>query len=262
VNGRDWELGFGRDATGETGTRFDKVTEPQHSVSAVPFYVSAMFGDPRHVLATTIGLLLTLAIAVSILAVVALPNLRNGSRLLTPDGERALVRAKEQARQKPVAAAGQTWRQTLRGMILTWRGLVVARRSLARRWAPLSARLHGLFDQLEGREGAQPAPGIGADSDAEVDEQADAQAQAQADGDAHAGERFDPAASAGRRGIGRPRPVPPISGPIPVDHDPDADTGADTGEDASEDTVIDLRTPADLDAGAGQHRPAAARHAR
>jgi hypothetical protein len=228
------------------------------------------------VLAVAIGLLFVLAIAVSILAVVALPNLRNGSRLLTPDGERAL----EQARQKPVAAA----EQTKRGVAGTWRGLVIARRSTSRAWAPVSERLHEVMDRLETRErpaaalrtGEIPIRDVSAPAGAPLPDsgpptqslrvrhtgepepkpEPKAEPKAEKTPIRHAQpsgplrQRFDVAAIVGKRGpIGRPRPVPPVSGPIPVDQ---RNAPAEPGEDR----VIDLR--------AEEHEvgSAAARHAR
>lgn len=205
-------------------------------------------------LAVAIGLIIVLAIAVSILAVVALPNLRNGSRVLTPSGERAL----EQARHKPVKAAGHTVR-TVR----------TAHRVASTAWAPASERLHDLMDRLETREGGRaelrtgeiPVRDLGVPEGAPLpdsgpptgslrvrhpavdgDAGAVAGAVAKPDGKApirHAQtggpvrQRFDVAAIVGRRGgVGRPRPVPPVSGPIPVDAAARA---------KAEERVIDLR---------------------
>lgn len=225
--------------------------------------------------AVVIGLLFVLVIAVGILVVVALPNLRNGSRLLTPDGERAL----EQARQKPAAAAGQT----VRGVRSTWRGLVVARSRASRAWAPASERLHEVMDRLETREvpagelrtgeiavrdvsvpeGA-PLPDSGPATQSvrvrhtAAPETAPEAAPVEKAPIRHAQpsgplrQRFDVAAIVGRRGpIGRPRPVPPVSGPIPVDRPKKADG----------DRVIDLRADAVTDE---EHEAGttAARHAR
>jgi hypothetical protein len=212
------------------------------------------------VLAVAIGLLIVVAIAVSILAVVALPNLRNGSRLLTPDGERAL----EQARHKPVAAAGQTVR-TVR----------TAHRVASRAWAPASERLHDLMDRLETREGAPvdlrtgeiPVRDLGLPEGAPLPDSGPPTAPVRVRHTGAAGsvepgapirhaqpvaplrQKFDVAAIVGKRGgIGRPRSVPPISGPIPVDPAP------------AEERVIDLRGAE----GAQEHEAGStpARHAR
>jgi hypothetical protein len=86
-----------------------------------------------------------LAVAVGVLVVVASPYLRSGSRILTPDGERVVERAKVQAKQKPVAAAGSTWH-----------GLIALRQWISRAWTPVSELLHQGLDRLEGHSPEQP----------------------------------------------------------------------------------------------------------
>lgn len=98
----------------------------------------------RGVLALILGLLLTLAVAFAVMILIAVPNMRQGSRILTPDGERVVRRAKE----KPLAAAGTT-RRTLAA--LRWL-LAGAARRIGQAWRPVSAALHEAFDRLEGRE--------------------------------------------------------------------------------------------------------------
>jgi hypothetical protein len=91
--------------------------------------------------------LLILVIALAIMALVALPHVRSGSRILTPGGERAVGQALEQAKQRPVAAVGGTWR----GIVLISRALLAARRRLVLAWQPVSALLHESMDRLEAK---------------------------------------------------------------------------------------------------------------
>lgn len=162
-------------------------------------------------------MLITLAVAVGVMAVVALPYLRSGSRILTPGGERVVERAKVQAKQKPVAAAGSTWH-----------GLVALRQRIARAWQPIGQRLHGALDRLEGRS----AP----------------TAQRPVEPTQSPPEGGSPPLG-GARTVGRPRPIPVDSGPIPEI--------PDDGPQPPERRVIDLRESADADHPAGN-----ARHAR
>ncbi len=244
-------------------------------------------------LAIAIGLLLTVAVAVCIVMVVALPYMRNGSRILTPDGERVVERVREQAVQKPVAAAGTTWS-----------GLVAAREKAAKAWEPASTALHEKLDRLEAPRAEGPQTGSidltdGAPRDIRAVEgrpesegvPAAAHLSAPAPATrpmalhqpaagsetapvapvvpaapaapARRQERFDLAAITGnrpaaRQPIGAPRPVPPISGPIPVEVRSDAGAPADRPEPGQQpvvagdqpdgspagsvDQVIDLRT--------------------
>jgi len=196
-----------------------------------------MISQRRHVVAIILGLLFTVATALVIVALVALPNLRQGSPILTPDGERAVQRAKQQAKKKPAAAAGTTWH----GLVAFRHRLARLHRRISRAWAPVSAVLHEGMDRLEARDAAKdnsfdasPAtPSINQANDqandhgndrvngtkagtpirhaagpsrsAALDDQRLVHDQALAAG---------PDAS-GRPAVGRPRPVPPISGPIP-----------------------------------------------
>jgi hypothetical protein len=117
-----------------------------------------MISQRRDVLAIVVGLLLTVVVALVIVAMVALPNLRQGSQILTPDGQRAVKRARQRAKQKPAAAAGSTWRGLVASKRLVGRlGRRIARlgRAIARGWAPISAALHDLLDQLEARDAAK-----------------------------------------------------------------------------------------------------------
>ena len=231
-----------------------------------------MISQRRDVLAIVVGLLFAVAIALGIVVLVALPNLRQGSRILTPDGERAVQRA----RQTPLAAAGGTWH----GLVALERLIARLGRQIARAWAPVSVRLHEAMDRLEARDAAkdngsgvepnpaetgrasgardgtpirhaagtsrpgsdhpapaevpeaaetwEPAVGRGAGiepaarpeapeaaENAERDVEVAAEAEAVAVRPARKQDRFDVARVIGRSSVGRPRPVPPISGPIP-----------------------------------------------
>jgi hypothetical protein len=188
-----------------------------------------------------VGLLITLAIALGVMLVVALPNLRSGSRILTPDGERVVERAKEQAKQKPVAvgrAAGSS----------TWHGLVVLRRRSSRAWAPISATLHEAMDRLEGRD---------RDSDADPSPESAASGPSNRPSNRPSNPSTEPVA--GRSTVGRPRSSPAVSGPIPEITDAAAGREARTASpDSDSQQVIDLReTQDDIDQQAG-----IARHAR
>src|SRR3954452_6722233 len=110
-----------------------------------------MISQRRHVVAIILGLLFTVATALAIVALVALPNLRQGSPILTPDGERAVQRAKQQAKEKPLAAAGSSWH----GPVALNRLLARMHRRISRAWAPVSAVLHEGMDRLEARDAAK-----------------------------------------------------------------------------------------------------------
>jgi hypothetical protein len=301
-----------------------------------------MISQRRDVLAIVVGLLFTVALALGIMILVALPNLRQGSPILTPDGERAVRRAKQQAKEKPLAAAGSTWH----GLVALKRLLARLSRRIARGWAPISAMLHEAMDRLEARDvakrngsgaeaaaGAKPhggpvgapirhaagasratanprtaapaaadqtvnpdtdqtvAPDATADHDAAVDHAAlvdqDAVADqaravdpdATADQDAPvdqdvagdqdaAGDqetvpapkqaRFDVDRVVGRSSVGRPRPVPPISGPIPEIAEDQPDRPANGAGSDPDGRSIDLRGSqrSDADQGAGSARRA------
>jgi hypothetical protein len=197
-----------------------------------------MMSQRRDVLAIVVGLLLSVSVALGIVVLVALPNLRQGSPILTPDGERAIKRAKRQAKRKPAAAAGSTWH----GLVALKRAFARLGRRIARIWAPISAALHEAMDRLEDRDRAK-SNGSGADgsqphaehtaraqipirhaADHSRQSQAPAQAAAQsqrAPDQAATGEpvrrqeRFDVEKIVGSSSVGRPRAKPPISGPIP-----------------------------------------------
>lgn len=143
-------------------------------------------------LAIVVGLLLTVSVALGILILVALPNLRQGSRILTPNGQRAVKRAKQKAKQKPLAAAGSTWH----GLVAVPHLLARFGRRAARIWAPISAVLHEAMDRMEAKDAvkrAGDAPEVDGDTP-------DVNKAAQAPGGGS---------------VGRPRSMPPISGPIP-----------------------------------------------
>ena len=166
-------------------------------------------------LAIVVGLLLTVAVALGIMILVALPNLRQGSRILTPDGERAVKRAKQKAKQKPLAAAGSTWH----GLVPLPRALARFGRRAGRIWAPISAVLHEAMDRLEANDAAKRA-GV-----PEADQSEGAQVT-------------------GGPSVGRPRPMPPISGPIPeIAKNGRASAPQPVAEPAAEpvDRTIDLR---------------------
>jgi hypothetical protein len=157
------------------------------------------------VLAIVVGLLLTVVVALGIVLLVALPHLRQGSRILTPHGERAVERAKQQAKEKPLAAVGGTWH----GLVALKRVLGRHGGRIARAWSPVSAMLHEAMDHLENR-----------DSRSDVTPSASTASTAAL--------RVDPAsvpsvsehvradtARVTTGSVGRPRPTPVDSGPIP-----------------------------------------------
>jgi hypothetical protein len=208
-----------------------------------------MISQRRDVLAIVIGLLLTVSVALGIVVLVALPNLRHGSRILTPDGERAVKRAKQQAKQKPLAAAGSTWH----GLVALERQLARLGRQAGRVWAPISEALHGALDRMEDRDSAK---GTAASADSDTPDVGKAGAMirhlagpagatpaAQASGSAAEPEaaprqaRFDVAPVTGGSSVGRPRKMPPISGPIPeITEEQKAQESAESGG-----RTIDLR---------------------
>jgi hypothetical protein len=146
---------------------------------------------------------------------VALPNLRQGSQILTPDGQRAIKRAKQQAKRKPLAAAGSTWH----GLVALKRLLARLGGWIARVWAPISTALHGLMDQLEARDAAtgnKSEPESTAAGESEPTAAAEPQPQPEAAAEpAPRQDRFDVARVIGNSSVGRPRSTPAISGPIP-----------------------------------------------
>jgi hypothetical protein len=201
------------------------------------------------VLAVIVGLLITLAVALGVMFIVAFPYLRSGSRILTPDGERVVERAKEQARQKPAAAAGSTWN-----------GLISLRHRIARAWKPVSEHLHEALDRLEGRDGTGEKP---VQTGHAPEAQHGGAPQRHVAGSARpvagpAPAEVEPAAS--HPAIGRPRPIPFDSGPIPEIADDGAGRGGEvpaTGFERGDSQVIDLRMGEDVD-----HQAGSARHAR
>jgi hypothetical protein len=184
------------------------------------------------VLAVTVGLLITLAVALGVMFLVAFPYLRSGSRILTPDGERVVERAKEQAKQKPVAAAGTTWN-----------GLIWVQQRVSRAWAPVSALLHEAFDRLESRQV------VISETSTETGSPAGPQAPHR-----HA------AGAGGAPAVGRPRSIPVDSGPIPEIPEV-ADDGAQPSHRPDPARVIDLR-PGDEAEHQDDHHAGSARHAR
>lgn len=292
-----------------------------------------MISQRRDVLAIVVGLLFTVALALGIMILVALPNLRQGSPILTPDGERAVRRAKQQAKEKPLAAAGSTWH----GLVALKRLLARLSRRIARGWAPISAMLHEAMDRLEARDAAKrngsdaeaaaqtqtkphggppgapirhaagasratanprtSAPAAAADQTADpdaepaiapdaaadhaaVDHDAAADQAGAVDPDATADHdtagdqdvagdqetvppapkqaRFDVDRVVGRSSVGRPRPVPPISGPIPEITEDQPDRPANGSGSDPDGRSIDLRGSqrSDADQGAGSARRA------
>jgi hypothetical protein len=203
------------------------------------------------VLAIVVGLLLTVVVALGILVLVALPNLRQGSRILTPHGERAVQRAKRRAKERPLAAVGGTWH----GLVALKRVLGRIGGRIARGWAPVSAMLHEAMDHLENRDGQSDAtrsapvtPSVPTVDAAPV---------------RSAPEQARPEPSRVTTGsVGRPRSTPVDSGPIPeIAPEPSVRTGARatlTAERASR--VIDLRV--DPRADALDTVPRSAHHAR
>jgi hypothetical protein len=205
-----------------------------------------MISQRRGVLAIVVGLLLTVVVALGVVVLVALPNLRQGSPILTPDGERAVRRAKQTAKQKPMAAVGGTWH----GLVALQRLIARLSRRAGRIWAPISAALHEAMDRLEDRDRAKrngsPAPmrhaagtsrSPSAPSDAATESVESAESATPAgpaaatsdesdgtDGSDASGAdpsdrprqtRFDVARVIGNSSVGRPRESPAISGPIP-----------------------------------------------
>ena len=223
-----------------------------------------MISQCRGVLAIVVGLLLTVAVALGILLLVALPNLRQGSRILTPSGERAVKRAKQQAKQKPLAAADSTWH----GLVALNRLLARLGRRIGKIWAPFSALLHEGLDRLEARDEAKGAEKISdVDSDTPHVDTPDVQAPDVHTPDVHTPDVQTPdldtpdgdrAGTPVQHRVGRPRTRPAISGPIPeIIEDPSGP--AQAGQAASDPEVepgartIDLRATerpqADQDAG-------------
>lgn len=151
------------------------------------------------------GLLLTVILSVGVLLLVAVPNLRTGARILTPDGRRKARQAKEQS-----AVAAKT------AGSLVAKGVSVAAKPLS----TASEHLHGRLDRLEARDDDElwtpPAP---------------------------AGHSAEPDVEAAR--IGPPRAVPAVSGPIPELHEDrvvdlrDAESGGVVADEDGD--VIDLR---------------------
>ena len=142
---------------------------------------------------------------------VALPNLRQGSRILTPDGERAVKRAKQKAKQKPLAAAGSTWH----GLVTLPRVLARFGRRAGRIWAPISAVLHEAMDRLEAKDAAKRAEASDADRDTPDGDKAETPIRHVAGHPRSDSGRSEDAEVTGGASVGRPRPMPAISGPIP-----------------------------------------------
>lgn len=95
--------------------------------------------------AVILGFLLTLALSVGVLLLVAMPHLKRGSRILTPDGERAVRHAQEQSRS--VASAVQ-------------RGVVAAPNAVADmiRHTPEQRDAAGEVSAAEGTAAVEDAP--------------------------------------------------------------------------------------------------------
>ena len=143
-------------------------------------------------------MLLVVFVALGIVVLVALPNLRQGSGVLSPHGRRAVRRA----RQKPIAAVGGTWH----GLVALKRLAVRLGRRIAVAWVPVSSGLHARLDRLEMRT----RPGA-----LEVDTNRTLPDVRPPAGSVEA-ERADVPRVTGRESVGRPRPMPVDSGPIPV----------------------------------------------
>ena len=143
-------------------------------------------------------MLLVVFVALGVVVLVALPNLRQGSGVLSPHGRRAVRRA----RQKPIAAVGGTWH----GLVALKRLAVRLGRRIAVAWVPVSSGLHARLDRLEMRT----RPGA-----LEVDTNRTLPDVRPPAGSVEA-ERADVPRVTGRESVGRPRPMPVDSGPIPV----------------------------------------------
>lgn len=188
-----------------------------------------MISQRRGVLAIVIGLLLTVVVALGIVVLVALPNLRQGSRILTPDGQRAVKRARQQAKQKPLAAVGSTWH----GLVAIERLFARMSRQIARIWAPISEALHEALDRLEDQDSAKSAEKM-MDVESGTPDLGNTKPNI---GDRTEGMTEPPLT--GNSSVGNPRAVPPISGPIPEIKNQAAPTPA-TGTE-KDGRTIDLR---------------------
>jgi hypothetical protein len=207
------------------------------------------------VLAIVVGLLLTVVVALGIVALVALPHLRQGSRILTPHGQRAVKRAKQQAKEKPLAAAGGTWH----GLVALKRVLGRSGGRIARVWAPVSTMLHEAMDHLENRDSradtasSTPSPSTATAATSAVDPATVPSAT----------ERVRSGTARVTTGsVGRPRSTPMDSGPIPeIPAEQSVRTGSGATITAERNgRVIDLRVDPRRDAHG--RRPRSAHHAR
>jgi len=203
------------------------------------------------VLVIAIGLLASLVTAVGILALVSFPYLRAGSPILSPVSGRAVARVKKQARHKPVAAVGTTWH-----------GLVELERAVVRTWAPISAALHESIDRLETRDGVRSLIDSDAESVAEPGPSSAEAASVAAASPADSAQSYSPAMvplSSGPVGgsvaIGRPRPSPAISGPIPAITTADLIRLAARRAAEADAALLDMCWNDDLDRQAGILRP-------
>jgi heme exporter protein D len=144
-------------------------------------------------------MLSVVATALGIVVLVAVPNLRQGSGVLSPNAKRAVRRARQQAKKKPMAAAGGTWR----GLVGTWRGVVAVKRLVGR----LTRRI------------VETASTVGREPQAERVDVPRVVGEAEVGRATMAAATAAPATVDGtpisRPAISRPRTTPTDSGPIP-----------------------------------------------
>jgi hypothetical protein len=158
------------------------------------------------VVAVILGFLLTLALSVGVLLLVAMPHLKRGSRILTPDGERAVRHAQEQSRS--VASAVQ-------------RGVVAAPNAVADmiRHAPEQRDAAGEASAAERTAAVEDAPepvaeGIPAGED--VAEDAAPEPVSEPKRESKREPEPAPVSAAGPERTPAPEPVVPVVQPLPV----------------------------------------------
>jgi hypothetical protein len=226
------------------------------------------------VLAVVIGFILIVAVAAGVVAVVAAPRLREGEEFLTPEGKRSLQRASQQARSQSATAADTTAQKasSLRARLtsvfaplsqflhhqfdrLEHRGTPAVQapapapqvagpgpepqrgphiaRAVVRPVPDGQPRHVGQSSQAGARAealaGAQAVPRLLPLDPADVDLRDDDLSDDEDDA-------VEPSSPAGTAAVGRPRAVPPESGPIPEVARAQRQPGPDVP------AVIDLRT--------------------
>jgi hypothetical protein len=159
-------------------------------------------------------MLSVVATALGIVVLVAVPNLRQGSGVLSPNAKRAVRRARQQAKKKPMAAVGGTWR----GLVGLNRLVGRLARRIAVAWAPVSRWLHAAMDRLEGENTltVETASAVGREPQPERVE-VPRVVGAPTGGAATVGVPTGGAATVGRVTVGRPRPGEPTADLRPDD---------------------------------------------